>query len=65
MYFIIKVNDRYLAQPRTDNWEAEINSWTIDLQEARIGSFGEMNKLARKITRPGSILVTKVEIVEP
>ena len=64
MNFVVKLNDRYLAQPKDDTWNADTTNWTIDINEARIGSFKEMTTLAQKIDRPGLLQVVRVNLTE-
>lgn len=64
MNYVIKLNDRYLAPPNKDVWNADVINWTIDINEARVGSIFEMNTLAKKIDRPGLKQVIRIEIAE-
>lgn len=64
MYFVIKIDNRYLAPPKDDTWDAEIKTWTSDIDEARVGTIDEMSRLSRYITKPGTIVITKVKILE-
>ena len=64
MNYVLKLNDRYLAPPNKDVWNAEVINWTIDINEARIGSICEMNALAKQIDRPGLKQVIRVELAE-
>ena len=64
MNYVIKLNDRYLAPPVKDTWNADVTNWTIDINEARVGSVFEMNALAKRIDRPGLKQLIRVEIEE-
>ena len=64
MYYVIKVEDEYLAPSKSLDWSAEFKSWTKDINEARLGTIKEMSKLALNVVKPGSITIVKVKIIE-
>ena len=64
MYYVVKIGEEYLSPPKNENYDAEIKSWTRDIDEARIGTSKEMSQLARRVLRSGSIEIVKVRIFE-
>ena len=49
MYWIIKCNDRYIAPPQKDYWNAEWTTWTDKIENARKFNYKDSISIARKI----------------
>ena len=64
MYYVIKCNDDYLGKPKNDSYDQEVDHWIKDIDEALLGEFKEMERLSRRITRPGVLQVVKVRVFE-
>ena len=64
MYYVIKNQEQYLGLPKNESYNAEIKNWVRDIDEAKVGNYYEMNRLAKRVVRSGTIQIIKVRLFE-